>query len=248
MLTCFSIHLAVTGMTGVDEAAKKSDLGVRTGSALVMLAVTVAAFWAGGWIFSLFLAVILLGLMWEWTGLALRLSSKDSVRAALVLAGLVYIGTAGAFLWNLMAEGGDDPDVLLAVILPIVGSIIATDIGAYFAGRLIGGPKLAPRISPNKTWAGLCGGMLASGLWFAYAMTHFTPGLSRWLPVLAAAGIMIAITAQLGDLLESHMKRRAGVKDSGHFIPGHGGLFDRLDGFLAVFFMLAVLTPLLSLS
>jgi phosphatidate cytidylyltransferase len=248
MLNLFQHPLGGDGKTMMDQAAKKSDLGVRTASALVMLAVTVAAFWAGGWIFSLFLAVILLGLMWEWTGLALRLSSKDSVRAALVLAGLVYIGTAGAFLWNLMAEGGDDPDVLLAVIVPIVGSVIATDIGAYFAGRLIGGPKLAPRISPNKTWAGLCGGMLASGLWFAYAMTHFTPGLSRWLPVLAAAGIMIAITAQLGDLLESHMKRRAGVKDSGHFIPGHGGLFDRLDGFLAVFFMLAVLTPLLSLS
>lgn len=105
----------------------------------------------------------------------------------------------------------------------------ATDILAYFAGRAIGGPKLAPRISPNKTWAGLIGGVVGAALlgwlmarWFEMA------SLFHWL-----GGPMGAI-AQAGDLYESWVKRRAGVKDSGTLLPGHGGVLDRLDGLLAV--------------
>ncbi|WP_422794958.1 phosphatidate cytidylyltransferase [Sphingobium mellinum] len=104
----------------------------------------------------------------------------------------------------------------------------ATDIGAYFAGRAIGGPKLAPRISPSKTWAGLAGGVLAA-LVLGFLL-HRVAGL----PIqLAAASGLLAVAAQLGDLLESHMKRRAGVKDSGTLLPGHGGVMDRLDGVVA---------------
>lgn len=104
----------------------------------------------------------------------------------------------------------------------------ATDIGAYFAGRSIGGPKLAPRVSPSKTWAGLGGGVLAA-LVLGFVLHRF-----GGLPIqLAAASGLLAVAAQLGDLLESAMKRRAGVKDSGSLLPGHGGVMDRLDGVVA---------------
>ena len=104
----------------------------------------------------------------------------------------------------------------------------ATDILAYFAGRAIGGPRLAPRISPNKTWAGLIGGMIGAGLigWLAATWFEMEP-LFLWL------GAPMGLIAQLGDLYESWEKRRAGVKDSGRLLPGHGGVLDRLDGLLA---------------
>jgi phosphatidate cytidylyltransferase len=115
----------------------------------------------------------------------------------------------------------------------------ATDIFAYFAGRAIGGPKLAPGISPNKTWAGLIGGMIGAGLaawlladWFGMAWFFL------W------AGAPMGAVAQLGDLYESWEKRRAGIKDSGNLLPGHGGVLDRLDGLLAV----AIVTTILLMA
>ena len=106
-----------------------------------------------------------------------------------------------------------------------------SDIGAYLVGRWIGGPRLAPRISPGKTWSGAVGGLLAAvaaGLLAAHVLSD-AAGLARvrWSPPL------LGVVAQAGDLLESFVKRRLEVKDSGHLIPGHGGLFDRLDGVLA---------------
>ncbi|HEV7659145.1 MAG TPA: phosphatidate cytidylyltransferase [Allosphingosinicella sp.] len=105
----------------------------------------------------------------------------------------------------------------------------ATDIFAYFAGRAIGGPKLAPRISPNKTWAGLIGGMAGAALFGWLTARYFA--LDTPFPW---AGAAMGLIAQLGDLYESWEKRRAGVKDSGTLLPGHGGVLDRLDGLLAV--------------
>jgi phosphatidate cytidylyltransferase len=105
----------------------------------------------------------------------------------------------------------------------------ATDIFAFFAGRAVGGPKLAPRLSPNKTWAGLIGGMIGAGLAGWTVARLFDLGF----PFLWIGAPMGAV-AQLGDLYESWEKRRAGVKDSGTLLPGHGGVLDRLDGLLAV--------------
>jgi len=105
----------------------------------------------------------------------------------------------------------------------------ACDIGAFFAGRSIGGPKLAPRLSPNKTWAGLIGGTIAAGA-LGLAL-HATAGLPL---ALALCSPVLAVLAQLGDLYESWLKRRAGVKDSGNILPGHGGVLDRLDGLVPV--------------
>jgi phosphatidate cytidylyltransferase len=125
----------------------------------------------------------------------------------------------------------DDPDHGVAAIVWVLAMVWAADTLAYFAGRTIGGPKLAPRLSPKKTWAGLggavAGGALASllvGLWLGL------PALV--VPVLVAA--VLAIVEQGGDLFKSAMKRHYGVKDSGRLIPGHGGVIDRVDGLVAV--------------
>ena len=114
-----------------------------------------------------------------------------------------------------------------------------TDICAYFAGRAVGGPKLAPRISPNKTWAGLIGGIVGAAL-FGWVAAHFF-ALDGIFLIL---GGPMAILAQAGDLFESWIKRRAGVKDSGTILPGHGGLLDRLDGLLPVLVATLVLLML----
>ena len=111
-----------------------------------------------------------------------------------------------------------------------------TDIGGYFAGRGIGGPKLWPRVSPKKTWAGAIGGFVAS-LFVAAGFAAF--GLGRAGP-LVLLGAVLSVASQLGDLFESAVKRRFGVKDSSHIIPGHGGLLDRLDGFVAAVVLAAI--------
>ena len=105
-----------------------------------------------------------------------------------------------------------------------------TDVGAYFFGRAIGGPKLMPAVSPKKTWAGLAGGMAVAAGAGAVAASFGEEEVFR----LMAASAALAVVAQAGDLFESNLKRRGGAKDSGNLIPGHGGLLDRIDGFLAV--------------
>jgi phosphatidate cytidylyltransferase len=154
-------------------------------------------------------------------------------RAGWIAVGLPYMGGFGlAFLYLRNVPGiGDE------LVYYLLATVWGTDIGAYIAGRLIGGPKLAPAISPNKTWAGLFGGMALAAL-FGYAVAALCGARQP----LAAGGfaIAIAVISQLGDLFESYIKRRAGVKESGDLIPGHGGVLDRIDGliFAAVFFVL----------
>lgn len=170
------------------------------------------------------LSLIVLGV----GALVLGLVARRRVPAAAwaVGAGAIYIGITGdaaAWLRSHAADG-------TFVILWLVAVVVATDVGAYVAGRLIGGAKLAPAISPNKTWAGLLGGMAAAGLVSAFGFALPLGGAIGW---SAFSGAVLAAVAQGGDLLESWMKRRAGVKDSGRGIPGHGGFLDRFDGFLA---------------
>ncbi|KZD07187.1 hypothetical protein AUP43_10330 [Oceanibaculum pacificum] len=123
----------------------------------------------------------------------------------------------------------------------LVAVIAATDIGAYFSGRTIGGPKLAPRISPKKTWAGLIGGMLSAALVGTATILLIGEGD---IPLIAVVSAIMAVVAQMGDLSESAVKRHFGVKDSGAIIPGHGGLFDRLDGFITSLPTIALATAL----
>jgi len=123
----------------------------------------------------------------------------------------------------------------IALILVLL-VVWVTDIGGYFAGRGIGGPKLWPRVSPKKTWAGAIGGFAAS---LVIAGAFAAAGLGNAGPLLLLAAVL-SIASQLGDLFESAVKRRFGVKDSSHIIPGHGGLLDRLDGFVAAIVLAAI--------
>jgi len=151
------------------------------------------------------------------------------------VVGIVYLGVpAVAFLALRDLPHG------MQLVFWLVIVVVATDVFAYLTGRSVGGPKLAPRISPGKTWSGLAGGVAAAVILGALAA-----GLGGWgwLQGGLFAGIL-ALVAQSGDLFESFIKRRAGVKDSGHLIPGHGGMLDRLDGYLFAVPTLAVLVAL----
>lgn len=232
-----------------------SDLPVRLGSAIVMLVIAGGALWLGGWVWTGFVGLLALGVLWEWNRLVSRFAATGVAETLWFFGGVIYIGGAALAMMALrngaqflpvngQSLGYGPIEVLVGYIAPI----IAVDVGAYFAGRAIGGPKIAPRISPSKTWAGLAGGALAAGLvGMGNELADFGPaaGSSGYdmvsLTLALLAGVLIAVLAQTGDFFESWMKRRAGMKDSSNLIPGHGGLFDRLDGFLAVFFMLFVI-------
>ena len=117
----------------------------------------------------------------------------------------------------------------MLAVLWLLLSVWSCDIGAFISGRSIGGPKLAPRISPNKTWAGLLGGILAAVV--ASVLLALISG-SGSIVLFAIHGALLALISQCGDLAESSLKRRFDVKDSGNLIPGHGGILDRVDGVL----------------
>jgi phosphatidate cytidylyltransferase len=145
--------------------------------------------------------------------------------------GLFYFGTAAISIQGLRYEGSLlSQKYEWAPLMILVALVWTTDIFAYIVGRAIGGKKLAPRISPNKTWAGLLGGMFFASI--ITGLLAFYWQLALW-PWYFLIGLFIAFIAQMGDLFESYMKRRAGFKDSGHILPGHGGILDRIDGLLA---------------
>lgn len=223
--------------TGEPPKKPKSDLGVRTLSAIAMVAVAVGAYWADGYAWMLFIGAIGIALLWEYWGLVRLLTGSMGQRGVWLLWGLIYFGLA-----LFMAIVLSSPFFGRTPILVIVGSVIATDVGAYFAGRTFGGPKIAPKISPSKTWSGLIGGMICSSAFFLgihYWLNN--PGFYDQILLLGISGAVLAIVAQAGDFFESWMKRRAGVKDSGSLIPGHGGVFDRTDGLIAVLFVTGIL-------
>ncbi|UAB79729.1 phosphatidate cytidylyltransferase [Erythrobacter sp. SCSIO 43205] len=216
-----------------------SDLLVRFVSAVAMIGLVVIALWLAGWFWVGFV-VLLAGLvLWEWNLLTRAFNVSPVAEVAWQFAGAIYVGAAALAMVQVRVNY-DMMTVLIAFLAPIV----AVDVGAYFAGRLIGGPKLAPRISPSKTWAGLAGGAVAASLvTIGVEVADFgpstAPGFTAYgIAMAALSAVLIAVIAQGGDLFESWMKRRAGVKDSSNLIPGHGGVFDRLDGFIAVFFVL----------
>lgn len=122
-----------------------------------------------------------------------------------------------------------DPLLGLVAVLWLFAVVWSEDTGAYFAGRYFGGPKLAPSVSPNKTWSGAAGGTLAGVA--AGALVVLAAGI-EWRPAHVAVALLVVVAAQLGDLFESAVKRRFAVKDASALIPGHGGVMDRLDGFL----------------
>ncbi len=199
-------------------AAPANNLLLRVVSALVLAPLALAAAYFGGWPFAFFWAAAAGAVLWEWSTL---------VKGPLwIIAGIGYAGImfAAPVLLRRDAELG-----LLAILL-LFAVVWTTDILGYFAGRAFGGPKLCPAISPKKTWSGAIAGALAAVTVALTAAKFFA-----WFPSGTFVGIalLLSVAAQLGDLLESWVKRRFGAKDASQLIPGHGGVMDRLDGFWA---------------
>ena len=156
-------------------------------------------------------------------------------------AGVLYAGALVVGVNLLRAS----PAYGLPAILWLFAVVWGTDVLAYFGGRLIGGSKLWPSVSPGKTWSGAIVGAVAGALLGSLVAAVATPGGARFLP-MTMLGLVVSVVSQLGDLFESAMKRRAGVKDSSRLIPGHGGLMDRLDGFIAATAVAAILAGMRS--
>jgi phosphatidate cytidylyltransferase len=167
---------------------------------------------------------------------AIGFSRDTSFSRPWAMAGLLYVVLpASALVWL-----RNDPDFGAAAIIYLFAVAWTADTASYAAGRLVGGPKLAPHISPHKTWSGFIAGILAPALVGYIAARVLGSGSGLWLFLVSVA---LAIACQFGDLLESWVKRRFGAKDSSQLIPGHGGLLDRIDGLM----MAAVLAGLIAL-
>lgn len=200
------------------SSAVFAGIGLRVASAAVLIPLAVAAVWWGGLVFQLLVAAFAGLMLHEWW----RLTREQG--APWIAVGLVYVLLpCFALAWFREATGW------IATLWLFV-AVWASDTGAYLLGRAIGGPKLWPAVSPNKTWAGLCGAALGAAV-VGLIGAFIVPGAGLG---LVAAGIGIGLLGQAGDLFESHVKRRAGAKDSGTLIPGHGGALDRLDSLLFV--------------
>lgn len=232
-----------------------SELQKRLVSSLVLIPVAVFCLWYGNWYYNSLVLMAMVGLVWE--GETLLGQSIKSWRGVLFLlwpvAGglialhgdylsLLYFSLSALLFgfrsWCPIAIsilGGTSLLFLRArvegfmEVSLVLGTVIASDSGAYVTGRLIGGPKLAPRISPGKTISGAIGGGLAATLFSGLLIGL---GTGNWSVAPFICGGILSLAAQSGDLMESAFKRRLGVKDSGTLIPGHGGLLDRFDGLL----------------
>lgn len=167
-----------------------------------------------------------------------RLPDRPAQPALRLALGVLYIGVAGLCLIWLRGSGEAGRDTLLFLL----AVVWATDVGAYLAGRALGGPKLWPAVSPGKTWSGAAGGLALAVLLAALLAPILSPGVGVGGALLAAAlAVPLSVATQAGDLLESAIKRHFKVKDTSSLIPGHGGLLDRLDGLLAAAPVLALL-------
>jgi phosphatidate cytidylyltransferase len=254
-----------------DAVRESSNLTLRILAGVVLAPLTIAAAYFGGWLWAALATLATAGMYAEWlfvvqairprvvaagiaplvvAGIALALGLPGKALLAIAvgliaiallarvsrewaLAGLLY---AAAALFGAVLVRADPQSGFIALLFVLL-IVWLTDIGGYFAGRSIGGPKLWVRVSPKKTWAGALGGFGGS---LVVAAGFAASGFGRMLPLLLLAAAL-SIVSQLGDLFESAVKRRFGVKDSSNVIPGHGGLLDRLDGFVAAIVIAAVI-------
>ena len=249
-------------MNDAPPSKRMSELTLRTLVGLALVAVAAIALLVGGAVFWALCCIGALLMMAEWSDLfAVPPRTKRLAQFSLAVPLAImcpFAAGPGFFALGLLIGAAffivivsQRPPLALGTIyagLPVLSLLLirhqhdglvyalwamalvwVTDIGAYFAGRAIGGPRLAPAISPNKTWAGLIGGI---GLAAAFGLAmHYAYGLALRLTL---ASPLLAVVAQAGDLYESWLKRRAGVKDSGTLLPGHGGVLDRIDGLVPV--------------
>ncbi len=213
-----------------------SSLRLRLFSAIILMPLVLWIIWRGEIAFALMLLAAAGITLYEWTSMVRRMSRP----VPLVLVGLLYVLISYASYYLLREQYSFELTMACMVL------VWASDIGAYFTGKALGGPKLAPVISPNKTWAGFIGAMLTPALvavcWlFLHGFEDRTAGTQILIYALGfLTGASMGVIGQGGDLLISMMKRRSGLKDSGYLIPGHGGILDRIDSLMpnAVFFYL----------
>jgi phosphatidate cytidylyltransferase len=216
-------------------AKQQATLAKRILSSLVLAPLAIAAVFYGDWPYHVFLAFLFIIAVREWSMMALRLQRPFII----ILLGICYFLSGFASFIIVRA----DPTEGLTATLVLLVTVWASDIGAYAFGKVIGGPKVAPRISPGKTYAGLSGSILAGAIVPPLAALSGHSILSASDMQLATMssgdnamllmiGVFLGISGQCGDLLISFVKRKAGVKDTGALIPGHGGILDRIDALL----------------
>lgn len=250
------------------DGGKWGDLRARMGSAAVMLIVGAGAIWLGGFWFHVLVAVIGGGMLWELTRLmggapkvavpmgvlatvalivapmlpgqatlpvllAVALAGVSQIKKDRLIYGAYAVGLILACLGLIVLR--DVRGIYWVVWLVFV--VVATDVAGYFAGRIIGGPKFWPKVSPKKTWAGTTAG------WVAAAVVGVIFGGTP----LIVLSVLTSFASQMGDVAESAIKRRAGIKDSSNLIPGHGGLLDRFDAMMAAALFVLLLGAVLGL-
>ncbi len=208
-------------------------------SALVMGPIVLYALYIGGAVFQSLVGVLILIAIYEFWNIS-RVEVKNRWRLSVLFFGVIYSITAYFALTDLRAEYGF---VFTGVV--IIG-VWASDIGAYIFGKLIGGRKLCPKISPNKTWAGLIGACLFPSFILDGYLAFFANSLSAKETVFWSLGasLVIGLLGQTGDLMISALKRRVGLKDTGKLIPGHGGILDRIDALMLVIIFIWLLLAL----
>ncbi|WP_120501337.1 phosphatidate cytidylyltransferase [Roseovarius sp. EL26] len=236
--------------------AQWSDLMPRVISALVMASIGLIVILTGGWLFTLAIAMIAGAMTWEvmrmfmapkaishgvLCGFAVFLSALlPSILVLPILGAAVFVSAAhierdkgvfiGFSLWVLLACFGFillRHEAALTWMLWLVLIVIGTDIAGYFAGRILGGPKFWPAISPKKTWSGTVAGWAVSAIVGVIFIGPTGTGFG-----LVVVSVVLSFSSQMGDIAESAIKRRMGVKDSSNLIPGHGGFLDRFDGMM----------------
>jgi phosphatidate cytidylyltransferase len=222
-----------------------SNLVKRVLSAIILAPIFLYVLYIGGIPYFALVTLLFIFFMYEWS----MITKTANQRILWFLFGLLYLGFAcvvmlmmnlGAFRSNFLGL-----ENFPAVLFIVIALVWINDISSYFVGRAIGGPKLAPKISPNKTWSGAIGGVFGCLAFFFVInfFTNFGAGAISDESFFSAliVHILIPIIAQLGDLFESWIKRKFGVKDSGNIIPGHGGLLDRFDGLILVLNVIGII-------
>jgi len=252
----------------MSASAKWSDLAPRVLSSLVLAGAGAAVLWAGGWIFLVSAAVLCGAMIWETVrmfGARRPLQAGALAAVALLLSGPLPLGLVFPVLLAaaVVSAGQAERDkplclaisawILLAVfalvnmrdqagmvwVLWLVLIVIFSDIAGYFAGRMIGGPPFWARVSPKKTWSGTIAGWVGAGL-VGLGFAIFTQAGAA----LVAVSVLVGMAGQAGDIAQSAVKRRVGVKDSSSLLPGHGGVFDRFDALLGATVLVGLLSIL----
>ena len=197
-----------------------SDLEKRVASSIILIPLTLYAIFISKALFLLLILSVAIIASFEWNNLT-RSDEKNKNKKKWFFIGFLYILIP---LYSVMELRFIDKNIILWLFFVVW----STDIFAYFIGKNLGGPKLIPSISPNKTWSGLIGGMVSAAIIGLLSTLMFEGGILFFMITSA----LLAVIAQIGDLFESKVKRIFGVNDSGTIIPGHGGILDRIDGLM----------------